>query len=89
MVAESARRIIKDELAEAWRVNEASEPHAEANDATGYLVHDREFHTALFEPAQMPRAMQIVRGLWQTGERYRVVCRRCRIASSFPLSSTV
>jgi DNA-binding GntR family transcriptional regulator len=73
MVGESARRITKDELAEAWRVNELSESHADENDAIGYLVHDREFHTALLEPARQPRAMQIVRGLWQTGERYRVV----------------
>lgn len=72
MVAESARRISSEELAEAWRVNEASEPHAEANDPIGYLTHDRTFHTAILEPARMPRAMSMVRGLWQTGERYRV-----------------
>jgi DNA-binding GntR family transcriptional regulator len=73
MVAATARRITDEELAAAWRVNEASEPHAEDNDAMGYLTHDRAFHTALLEPARMPRAMAIVRGLWQTGERYRVM----------------
>jgi GntR family transcriptional regulator, rspAB operon transcriptional repressor len=73
MVAETARRISPDELAEAWLINEASEPHAETNDALSYLASDRSFHTALLEPARMPRAMAIVRGLWQTGERYRVI----------------
>ena len=38
MVAETARRITDEELAAAWRVNEASEPHAEDNDAMGYLI---------------------------------------------------
>jgi DNA-binding GntR family transcriptional regulator len=73
MVAESARRITAEQLAEAWRVNEESEPHAEANDAIGYLVDDREFHTAILEPAAMPRALTIAKGLWRTGERYRVM----------------
>lgn len=73
MVAQAALRITKDELAEAWRVNEASEPHAESNDPIGYLSLDREFHTAVLEPARMPRAMSVVRSLWRTGERYRVL----------------
>jgi len=73
MVAQSALRITDEQLAEARRVNEASEPYAEANDAHGYLAYDREYHTALLAPAGMPRALSIVKGLWQTGERFRAM----------------
>jgi DNA-binding GntR family transcriptional regulator len=73
MVAQAARKITADELEAAWKVNGASEPFAEAGDAMPYLVHDRDFHHALLDAARLPRAMAVVRGLWQTGERYRVI----------------
>jgi DNA-binding GntR family transcriptional regulator len=72
MVAQSAQRITDEELAAAWAVNAASEPYAQTGEVPKYLVHDREFHFAILEPAGLPRAMAVVQSLWQTGERYRV-----------------
>lgn len=73
MVAESARRITDQELAEVRSNNEISERFAEANDPHGYLRCDEEFHLALLAPAEMPRAMSIFKSLWLTGKRFRTM----------------
>ena len=72
LVAETARRISDEELAEARAVNARAEDHAAAGELADYLRLDAEMHLLLLRAARLDLLCDIAVGPWQRTAPHRL-----------------